>query len=585
MHDLPTASSAASDLKWLLKWYAGFQLKVLLRRPFTPPTLNFLVTLRCDMRCRHCFLWEKLEDPREARELTLEEIEKMAGTMDPLFSLVLSGGEPFLRRDLARIAGIFYERNRVKTLTVLTGGQMTERILEVTREILRQCPEILVAVGVSLDGVGSLHDEIRQKPGAFDRAVRTVRLLKELSATEPRVSVQSCTCLSGLNQDRIFDLYAYLRDDLRPDRIAVNLVRQDFLDPAAGEVNPAVYERLVRLIREDTCSGRLRNRFGFDRFALTTAADLCMTRMILDTLRESCPQIRCRAGSVSAVVFPDGTVHACEMKPAWGNLRETGFHFFRFWSARRKIAAAGGDLPGTGCFCTHEIDCFLPSLPFDVRHYPRLACQWFRVVRGQRRIQDRPGRFAVVVASPAGWEPAGPLLQSLARQTYRDFEVVMVTGGRESVATDDRAETARKGLPALTLVRASECDFAEARNRGAGATGARDLVFLDPDAGPVSPEFLQDLALRMRKEGLVLAVTRRRAPSRGLGGRLLGLLARLRLLRVFQRLVPVRPADGIAVMREIFEAAGGFRTGEKNPEAALIRKGAGTGRFALLLLP
>jgi len=393
MPDQGVAPTAASDLKWLLRWYFGFRYRLLRDRPFTPPTLNLLVTLRCDMRCRHCFLWERLEEPAEARELSLSEVETMARTMDPLFSLVLSGGEPFLRNDLAEIARLFHEHTRAKVVTILTGGQMTRRVHEVTREILRRCPEVLLAVGVSLDGVGPRHDEIRQKAGAFDRAVRTVRMLKELSTSEPRVSVQACVCLTGLNQDHILDLYAYLRDDLRPDRIAVNLVRQDSPDPAALGVNPAVYERLVRLIREDTCSGRLRNRFAFDRFAFMTVADLFMMRLIAETVREGRARIRCRAGSASSVVFPDGSVYPCEMKPDWGNLRTSGFDFARFWAAARARAGATGSLPGKTCSCTHEIDCFLPSIPFDVRLYPGLAWLWFRVARGQWRIQDLPGQL------------------------------------------------------------------------------------------------------------------------------------------------------------------------------------------------
>lgn len=389
MHDVPVSPTAASDLKWLVKWYLGFLYKYLFNKHFTPPTLNFLVTLRCDLRCRHCFLWERLEDPREARELSLEEIQGMARTMDPLFSLVLSGGEPFLRRDLAQIARIFHEHTRVKVLTILTDGQMPQRIQKVTTEILNLCPEIVIAIGVSLDGIGERHDQIRQKAGAFEKAIETVLMLKDLSQKEPRLSVQTCTVLMAFNEDHIFDLYTFLRDELRPDRIAVNLIRQDTRDPQAKAVDPEIYGRLTRLIREDTFSGRLRNRFSFDRFAFLTVADLSMMEKIHKTLLQNRPQIRCRAGSVSGVVFPDGAVFPCEMKPSWGNLQETAFDFSRFWSIQRRRALERGNLPGPGCFCTHEINCFLPSIPFNPRLYLRLLFQWIRVIFGQVFKRDR----------------------------------------------------------------------------------------------------------------------------------------------------------------------------------------------------
>jgi len=585
MPDPAYAPTAASDLKWLLQWYFGFQYRFFFNKPFTPPTLNLLVTLRCDMRCRHCFLWERLEDPAEARELSLDEIETMARTMGPLFSLVLSGGEPFLRKDLAEIARAFHQHTRVKVLTLLTGGQMTQRVCDVTQEILRRCPEILVVVGVSLDGVGPRHDAIRQKPGAFDRAVRTVRTLKDLAASQDRLSVQACVCLTGLNQDHIFDLYAYLRDDLRPDRIAVNLMRQDAPDPAARNVSPVVYERLIRTVCEDTCSGMLRNRFAFDRFAFMTVADLCMTRMIAATLREGRPQIRCRAGSVSSVVFPDGAVYPCEMKPDWGNLKEFGFDFARFWAARREKARREGALPGRACFCTHEIDCFLPSIPFDVRLYPGLARQWFRVVRGQWRTQARPDRFSVVVVSPAGGiGSVAHLLESLARQSYRNFQVVMVTRGGQEAGGRDPVEPYRERLPDVKVVSAAGHRIAEARNRGARAADARDLLFLDP-AVCAGPDFLKDLVHQMRRAGLVLAAVRRGRSGPGRFSRFFRALVPDRLRWILQRFLPVRPCDAIVVRQEVFEAVGGFDPDARNAEAVLVRKGARLGRFRWLVSP
>ena len=124
------------ELAWMLRQFAGFQCRYKLGREMTPPGLNFLVTLRCDMRCRHCFLRDRLEDPGEAREIGLAEIERMTGTMGHVFSLVLSGGEPFLRDELPEIVRLFCERARTNMVTILTDGQMPGRIGAAVEEIL-----------------------------------------------------------------------------------------------------------------------------------------------------------------------------------------------------------------------------------------------------------------------------------------------------------------------------------------------------------------------------------------------------------------------------------------------------------------
>ena len=74
------------------------------RKPFLPPILNFLVTDRCTLECRHCFA----RPSRSGRtELSLAEIEEISKHLSSLVYLVLAGGEPFLRTDLIDIISAF----------------------------------------------------------------------------------------------------------------------------------------------------------------------------------------------------------------------------------------------------------------------------------------------------------------------------------------------------------------------------------------------------------------------------------------------------------------------------------------------
>ena len=57
--------------------------------------------------CSHCFYHDSLN--KKMNELSLDEIDAFTKTMNPLLSLILTGGEPYLRHDLDQIARIFYE--------------------------------------------------------------------------------------------------------------------------------------------------------------------------------------------------------------------------------------------------------------------------------------------------------------------------------------------------------------------------------------------------------------------------------------------------------------------------------------------
>ncbi len=55
-------------------------------------------------RCRHCFDHTRRGPEHVARELRLAELEAIAARLPPLYMVLLTGGEPFLRPDLPAIA-------------------------------------------------------------------------------------------------------------------------------------------------------------------------------------------------------------------------------------------------------------------------------------------------------------------------------------------------------------------------------------------------------------------------------------------------------------------------------------------------
>ena len=360
----------------LLRWFFAGVKHLCLGRSFTPPVLNFLVTSKCDLNCRHCFSVPGISTA-PGPDLTLDEIDSLRLSLGEILYLVISGGEPFLRPDLPRIVELFYGENRVRNAVILTSGQQPEQIRDSVADICQLCPGLNLAVGIALDGCAEVHDKIRGRRGAFDAAVETYRTLKRMKGDLPGLSLQICSVLMKENQHSLFELYPYIRDELRPEKISVNLVRQDPRDPEMLEVDIEAYKRFVALVRQDTFCGAMRNKYPFDSSGVITLAETLMHRMIARSVLESRPQLRCFAGTISGVVCHDGTVGPCEILEAFGNLREDGQDFKELWFSPR--ADAIRRRIGSGCFCTHEIDCFLPSIPFNPRLYGRmgaLALEW-----------------------------------------------------------------------------------------------------------------------------------------------------------------------------------------------------------------
>ena len=348
----------------LLKRYA----KLALGQPFSPAVLSILVTSVCDMRCTHCFFTEELDDaPRKKLQMTTREIETISATLGGnLGVLILAGGEPFIRKDLPEIARVFYTNNHLESVYITTNGQIQQRIFPDVIRMLQECPRLNVTVALGIDGLREQHDRIRRKPGSWDVVIDTARRLQAMKREFPRLDVQTCTCFMNSNQDAIFDWYEYLKRDLRPDKININYIRPPAADSTELQIDTARYARLAAMIAEDSRCGAIKNHYAGDSGFFKAALDVYMHGLIAKTQQTQKAQMTCYAGTAGGVIYDEGTVSSCENLEPVGNLRDFGWNFEKLWSspamqARRAKAA-------DGCFCTHESNCYYPSLPFNPKH-------------------------------------------------------------------------------------------------------------------------------------------------------------------------------------------------------------------------
>lgn len=136
------------------------------------------LTYNCNSRCTMCDIWKIKNSP----EISLAELEKLPNS---LRDINLSGGEPFLRRDLPDIVAVLKKTCPQARMVISSNGFATDLVLGQMKQILKIKPDIGVAI--SIDGLGETHDELRGIPGGFEKAIQTVRELKKLGMTNLRL--------------------------------------------------------------------------------------------------------------------------------------------------------------------------------------------------------------------------------------------------------------------------------------------------------------------------------------------------------------------------------------------------------------
>lgn len=188
-------------------------LRQRLRRDDLPRLLTYTVTFSCNARCIMCDSW-KMPSPDD---LTLTEIERIFAQLPHLDAIRLTGGEPFVRKDILEIAHLAQERLRPLVLHVTTNGFLTERIVQFCERRAKDVPLMLL---VSMDGVKETHNRVRGTPNAFDHVTRTLTALAP-RRRELRLHLavnQTVVDATGVEQ------YRLLREYLRPLGIRNQLV-------------------------------------------------------------------------------------------------------------------------------------------------------------------------------------------------------------------------------------------------------------------------------------------------------------------------------------------------------------------------
>lgn len=159
-----------------------------------PTDVSIITTYRCQMRCKMCDIWENPTDSK--REIQAKELEIL-----PKFRFVnITGGEPFVRRDLQDIVEVMYRKS--DRIVISTSGWHTDRIIKMAERF----PNI--GIRVSIEGLSQKNDDLRGREGTFDRALRVLLTLKEMGIKDIGYG---CT-VSNKNSEDMLWLYKLSRE-------------------------------------------------------------------------------------------------------------------------------------------------------------------------------------------------------------------------------------------------------------------------------------------------------------------------------------------------------------------------------------
>ena len=286
-------------------------------------------TLRCNVHCLHCGsdCVASVTTPDMPAEDFLHVIDaEVTPHVDPhKVMVIISGGEPLMRKDLPQIGRALYDRGYPWGM-VTNGLALTEaRFRELRQAGLR-------SITVSLDGLEEDHVWLRQHPLAFEGACRAIKLC----AAEKRLTWDVVTCANqrtighlpairdllwslGVRDWRVFGIDPMGRAAENPELILTNEQFRQLMDFIAAE-------RAAGRHVSYSCEGYLGSYEGKVRDHLyQCAAGLSVASILIDGSISACTSIRGK--------YYQGNIY----KDSFWNVWEHGFKPYRDRSWMRKL--------------------------------------------------------------------------------------------------------------------------------------------------------------------------------------------------------------------------------------------------------
>jgi MoaA/NifB/PqqE/SkfB family radical SAM enzyme len=177
--------------------------------------LSIEVTRRCIARCVMCNIWQT---PDDLPELTTKEWLAVLASpvLSELKELDVTGGEPFLRNDLAQlllgVARLKAERlPHLRSIAITTNGFLTQKVLDTVSAVIATLEQAGIALvfACGMDAVGEVHDRIRKVKGGWARLHATIEGLKKLRELHPSLVLGIKTTVTRYNIDELEEVCRY----------------------------------------------------------------------------------------------------------------------------------------------------------------------------------------------------------------------------------------------------------------------------------------------------------------------------------------------------------------------------------------
>jgi len=354
------------------------------RNPFF---IVLYVTSRCNAYCKMCYNWKNIANAGNRIELSLNEIGKIASHIQSVQQLTISGGEPFLREDLAEICTLFCKKSNVQFITIPTNGLLTDCIERILKKALTDNPYVHFRIGLSMPEVDDELDELLGVKNAYKKHRETFEMFRALKKIYKNLNVDIGIVCNKYNIDRvryIVDRVVSEKEECNP---IVSMVRGKPRFKEAKDIPIDELDYIYTYCKERI--PKINNR-PFADF-MNQMTDM-VHNITIKTVKEKKMILPCKCGIKLIVIYDNGDVYPCELLDEnLGNLRDHDYDIHKVLNLNTSRIITK-KIRDSKCYCTWE--CALNNnIIFSYKYVFELFLRYISYKTGWFRLSPKTGQY------------------------------------------------------------------------------------------------------------------------------------------------------------------------------------------------
>ena len=348
-------------------------------------TLIFFVTSRCNARCDFCLYKDQVDNPvAKERELTIPEITQIAKKYGKLHYLALSGGAPFVRKDIGELCQVFIDNCETSVIDIPSNFYYTKSMVESLGPLVKNNPNVIFDLQMSIDQVGETHNISRKVKNLYAIAVKSFQELSLIRRDYNNLKLKVNIVYLDRNKDHIQQIVDDLSESIVFDRVQLTFPH-DIISTEKG-ANLSTQQNLSEFTKAAT-SLTTKGSQDLDPHTLGMLSVKRIYHRLLNEAVSSKKSVGnyCEAGRHILVIDETGEVFPCEpLMKSVGNLRNHDYEISKVLAQDAYAQFRQAYLGAGKCNCTWS--CAIHSnISVNAKYLPELTLNAAKTLIGRTR--------------------------------------------------------------------------------------------------------------------------------------------------------------------------------------------------------